>query len=103
MLAIAGSESRDRSAGRSLEVDTGGTGGPRPENVMATTEITLVGGDRLCVKGQLQQIEAQIVGAARGSIMELAWLVDAGSGDQIGINPEHVIMIRGCDSDVDRA
>jgi hypothetical protein len=70
---------------------------------MATTEITLVGGDQLTVKGELQQVEARIVGAARGSIMELAWMTDADTGQQIGINPEHVIMIRGRTNDADRA
>jgi hypothetical protein len=53
------------------------------------------------VKGELQQVEARIVGAARGSIMELAWLSDAETGQQIGINPEHVIMIRGRGNDAD--
>jgi hypothetical protein len=70
---------------------------------MATTEITLVGGGQLNVRGELQQVEARIVGAARGSIMELAWMTDAETGQQIGINPEHVIMIRGRASEADRA
>jgi hypothetical protein len=70
---------------------------------MATTEITLVGGGQLTVKGELQQVEARIVGAARGSIMELAWMTDAETGQQLGINPDHVIMIRGRASDVDQA
>jgi hypothetical protein len=70
---------------------------------MATTEITLVGGDQLTVKGELQQVEARIVGAARGSIMELAWMTDADTGQQIGINPDHVIMIRGRPSDAEPA
>ncbi len=70
---------------------------------MTTTEITLVGGDRLTVKGELQQVEARIVGAARGSIMELAWLTDADTDQQVGVNPEHVIMIRGRTSNADRA
>jgi hypothetical protein len=70
---------------------------------MATTEITLVGGNQLTVKGELQQVEARIVGAARGSIMELAWMTDADTDQQVGINPDHVIMIRGRASDVERA
>lgn len=61
---------------------------------MTRTEITLTGGERLHVEGEIQQVEAQIVGAARGSIMELAWMTDADTGRQIGINPDHVMMIR---------
>jgi uncharacterized protein YlzI (FlbEa/FlbD family) len=61
---------------------------------VATTEITLVGGARLIAKGEIQQVESRIVGAARGSIMELAWMTDAETGQPVGINPEHVTMIR---------
>jgi len=35
-----------------------------------------------------------ILDAARGSIMELAWMVEAESGERIGINPEFVVMLR---------
>jgi hypothetical protein len=39
-------------------------------------------------------VEAAILSAARGSIMELAWMIEAHSGERIGINPEHVLMLR---------
>jgi hypothetical protein len=64
---------------------------------MALAEITLVGGDRLRVEGDTEQIEAAILGAARGSIMEFAWMTDAQTGQRIGINPEHVLMLRVLD------
>ena len=35
-----------------------------------------------------------IVAAARGSIMELAWVVEAESGQRVGVNPEHVVTLR---------
>jgi hypothetical protein len=35
-----------------------------------------------------------ILDAARGSIMQLAWLVEAGTGDDLAINPEHVVALR---------
>jgi hypothetical protein len=60
----------------------------------ATTELTLTGGERLRVEGQPQEVEAKILAAARGSIMELAWMSEVDSGEQIGINPDHVIMLR---------
>ena len=29
--------------------------------------------------------------------MELAWLTDAATGQQVGVNPEHVVMLRPLD------
>ncbi len=54
----------------------------------------MVGGDRLLVQENADTLEAAILGAARGSIMELAWVTDAETGEKIGINPEHVVMLR---------
>jgi hypothetical protein len=61
---------------------------------MPITEITLVGGDRLLVEGDAKQIENAILSAARGSIMELAWMTEADTGQRIGINPDQVLMLR---------
>jgi hypothetical protein len=60
----------------------------------ATTEITVVGGDRCRVDGTVADVERAILVAARGSIMELAWFVDADTRDRVGINPEHVVLLR---------
>ena len=54
----------------------------------------MVGGDRLLVEEDAKSLEAAILSAARGSIMELAWVTDAETGQKIGINPEHVVMLR---------
>ena len=59
-----------------------------------TTEITVQGGARYRVEGDAKQVERMILDAARGSIMELAWMVEAESGERIGINPEFVVMLR---------
>jgi hypothetical protein len=59
------------------------------------TEITLVGGERLLVEGEPHHVESAILSAARGSIMELAWLTEAESGQRVGVNPEHVQLLRG--------
>jgi uncharacterized protein YlzI (FlbEa/FlbD family) len=67
--------------------------------VSTKTEITVVGGDRYCVEGEAKQVSRQIIDAARGSIMELAWLVEAETGESIAFNPEHVIMLRACPED----
>ena len=61
---------------------------------MASTEITLVNGDRLEVTGSPEDIESSISGAARGSILQLAWLSEAASGRRVGVNPAHVVAVR---------
>jgi hypothetical protein len=61
---------------------------------MSLTEITLAGGERLRVQGEPRQVETTILAAARGSIMELAWLTEAESGASVGINPEYVVTLR---------
>ena len=46
------------------------------------------------VEGDLDDVQALILAAARGSIMELAWTTDAETGERVGVNPEHVVMLR---------
>ncbi len=60
-----------------------------------TTEITVSGGDRYRVEGSPKDVERLVIAAARGSIMELAWMVDADTGERIAVNPEYVVMLRG--------
>jgi hypothetical protein len=59
-----------------------------------TTELTLATGERFRVAGDAKEIERTIIDAARGSIMELAWMNDAETGERVGINPESVVMVR---------
>lgn len=58
------------------------------------TEIIVVTGERLRVEGEAKDVEQLILDAARGSIMQLAWLTDAQSGEPLAINPECVVMLR---------
>jgi hypothetical protein len=58
------------------------------------TEITVLGGERHRVEGEAKDVERLILDAARGSIMQFAWLTDAQSGESLGINPECVVMLR---------
>jgi hypothetical protein len=62
--------------------------------VSTITEITVVGGERFRVEGDPKEVESLILSAARGSIMELAWMTEAATGERIGINPDHVLMLR---------
>lgn len=63
-----------------------------------TTEISVVGGQRYRVEGDAHDVERMILDAARGSIMQFAWLVESDTGANIGINPECVVMLRALDS-----
>jgi hypothetical protein len=62
--------------------------------VTSVSEITLIGGERLQVQGEATEIEGQILAAARGSILEFAWMTEASTGERIGINPDQVLMLR---------
>ena len=55
-------------------------------------------GERFHVEGDARHVERTILDAARGSIMQLAWLTDAETGEDLGINPEHVVMLRTASS-----
>lgn len=61
---------------------------------VASTEIALFGGEAVRVEGDLKDVAARILAAARGSIMELAWLSDAGTGEPLAINPDHVVSLK---------
>ena len=63
-----------------------------------TTEITVLTGDRYRVEGDARDVERIILDAARGSIMQLAWLTEAETGEDLAINPEHVVMLRAAGS-----
>ena len=61
---------------------------------MPITELVLTGGEHLRVEGDPHAVETVLLSAARGSIMELAWLIEAETGLRVGVNPEHVLMLR---------
>jgi hypothetical protein len=62
--------------------------------VAPTTELTIVGGEVFRVQGDAKDVERLIMDASRGSLMALAWLIDAGTGESLGVNPEHVVLLR---------
>lgn len=61
------------------------------------TEIAVITGDRYRIEGDPKSVERRILDAARGSIMEFAWFVEAETGDALAINPEHVVTLRLAD------
>jgi hypothetical protein len=58
----------------------------------------MVNGERHVIGGDALDVEKAIIAAARGSIMQLAWLEEAGSGRALGVNPAHVVSLRASDS-----
>jgi len=64
----------------------------------ATTEIAVVTGDRYRIEGTVKDVERIIIDAARGSIMQLAWLVESETGENLAVNPEHVVTLRAAGS-----
>ena len=64
----------------------------------STTEIAVATGERYRVEGSLKDVERNIVDAARGSIMQLAWLVEAETGEDLAVNSDHVVTLRAASS-----
>lgn len=62
------------------------------------TEITVSTGDRHRVRAGVREVERVVLDAARGSIMQLAWFVAAETGEDLAVNPEHVVLIRALGS-----
>ncbi|MBV9915278.1 MAG: hypothetical protein JO153_02155 [Solirubrobacterales bacterium] len=58
------------------------------------TELTIITGDRYRVERDVREVERAILDAARGSIMQFAWLVEAETGEDLAFNPDHVVMLR---------
>lgn len=60
----------------------------------STTEVIVVTGDRYRVEGTVKDVERIILDAARGSIMQLAWLIDGETQHDLAVNPAHVVALR---------
>jgi hypothetical protein len=63
-----------------------------------TTDITVTTGDHYRVEGTPKEVERIILDAARGSIMQLAWLIDAETGENLAVNPDQIVSLRAAGS-----
>jgi hypothetical protein len=70
---------------------------PQPPTT-STTELIVVTADRYRVEGDVKDVERIILDAARGSIMQLAWLIEAETRNDLAVNPEHVVVLRAAGS-----
>lgn len=59
-----------------------------------TTDIFTAGGACFAVRGTPAEVEVKLLDAARGSLMEFAWLIEDESGQSLGVNPQHVVALR---------
>jgi hypothetical protein len=62
------------------------------------TEIAVITGERYRVEGDPKDVQRIILDAARGSILQLAWLVEAETGEDLAVNPEYVVTLRAVGS-----
>ena len=60
----------------------------------STTQIIVVTGEQYRVEGDVKHVERIILDAARGSIMQFAWLTESETRDDLALNPEHVVALR---------
>lgn len=61
---------------------------------MEHAEIRLVNSDAISVEGSLSEVEKELSDAARSGRSRFAWLTDQGTGQQVGVNPDHVVSLR---------
>ena len=64
----------------------------------STTEITVLTGHCYRVESNVKDVERTILDAARGSIMQLAWFVESETGQDLAVNPHHVVALRAIGS-----
>jgi hypothetical protein len=58
------------------------------------TQLTVVTGESYEVEGSLETIETELVDAARGSFLQLAWLTERKTHAPVGINPASIVSLR---------
>ena len=59
-----------------------------------STHLLLTTGELLPVSGTLAEVQKRLQDAVPSSPGSLALLTDATTGEQIGVNPAHVITVR---------
>jgi hypothetical protein len=63
------------------------------DDPVATTTVVVATGDRYRIEGTPESVEAAIIAASRGSIMQFTWLTEVGTGRAIAINPIQVVAV----------
>jgi hypothetical protein len=58
----------------------------------------LMTGEALEVDGSLEHVAKQLEDAARSSAGALAWFSESATGEKVGLNPVHVVMLRAVEA-----
>jgi len=61
---------------------------------LPTTRLLLATGEQLEVEGSSRDVYKALQDAARSSPGTLAWVHDENSGEEIAVNPSHVVTLR---------
>lgn len=61
---------------------------------VAHAEVTLLNGQIIAVEGDLDEVEKLLSDAARSGHARFAWLIEHGSGERVGVNPDQVLTLR---------
>jgi len=61
---------------------------------MAHAEVTLMNGQIVVVEGDVTEVEKVLSDAARSGHARFAWLIEHGSGERVGVNPDQVLTLR---------
>jgi hypothetical protein len=59
-----------------------------------TTELLLATGERVELEGSREEVTRGLEDASRSTSGTLAWFSDARTGQAVGVNPAHVVMLR---------
>lgn len=62
---------------------------------MRNAEVTLLNGQIIEVEGDVSEVERVLSDAARSGHARFAWLIEHGSGERVGVNPDQVLTLRG--------
>jgi hypothetical protein len=57
-------------------------------------EVRLLNGDVFTVEGALDEVEGKLSDAARSGQSRLAWFTEYGTDGSVGINPDHVVILK---------
>ena len=61
---------------------------------MPSTKLLLSTADQLEVEGSIDEVVKALENAARSGSGTLAWLVESGTGERLGVNPPQVVTVR---------
>jgi hypothetical protein len=68
---------------------------------MEYAEISLLNGQAIEVQGDVEDVEKLLSDAARSGHARFAWLIERGTGDRLGVNPDQVLTLRSGRSPAD--